>query len=124
MGVKILNRQRFHMSEQFYTELFHSSLTDIDHDTVVGPGTQDTDNQYCCQRSQCACQRSIIRIQGLCHWHNIVVDQRLHKQSRTQSCNRRHNDSDGYRQAGAYIIFQDISQQSFQRRQITAVFFL
>ena len=38
MGIKIFDRQRFHMGKQLHSESFHGSLADCYHDPVISIG--------------------------------------------------------------------------------------
>ena len=64
MGIKILNRQGFHMGEKPDTQVAHRSLADIYHNPVIAIRTDYSRRIYGGHGSQSLQQGSKIRIWG------------------------------------------------------------
>ncbi len=67
------------MGEQLHSESFHRSLADCYHDPVISIGRNNTCCQYHAKLDKPVSKRCKIRIGLPHHWHDILIDQGLHK---------------------------------------------
>ena len=74
MGVKIADRQGFHMPEQLDAEIAHGSLAHIDHNPVIGVGADDPYEIRQRQGKQGPSQGGEVRRLGLGQRQDIIID--------------------------------------------------
>ena len=86
MGIKIFDRQLFHMFKQLITHIHHHSLCHIDHDTVLNERSHNTDPVKSGHPQNCVEQRAKIRIRLGQHRRDIAVNQRFHKHRSLYVC--------------------------------------
>ena len=86
MSVKIFDRQFFHVSKQIVSQVSQGSLGHIDHHTVLGKRSQNTDEIKDCHTENRMKKRREIRIGSLQHGHDIAVDQGLHEHGSLYVC--------------------------------------
>ena len=86
MSVKIFDRQLFHVSKQIVSQVSQGSLGHIDHHTVLGKRSQNTDEIKDCHTENRMKKRREIRIGSLQHGHDIAVDQGLHEHGSLYVC--------------------------------------
>ena len=114
MGIKILDRQLFHVFEQIITEILQCSLSYGYHDTVVSISGRHTDQIKTSHTDNFPEQIAKVRSLLSDHWHDIVIDQSLHEQSTLNACHNAQYNTDQHKDKVNAVIFKDIRHQSFK----------
>ena len=79
MGIKIFDWKTLHVMEHIISQILQGSLCHIYHDPVIGKSSQNTDQIKSCNPQDCSKQRTEIRTALPDQWHDIQIDQILHK---------------------------------------------
>ena len=115
MGIKIADRQRFHVGEQLLTQPAHRALAHVDHNPVIPEGAghaEGIDHRHPHQRQS---QRAEIRAGALGQRGDIDINQLLCEQRSLHRGQRRPHNAEGDRQAGTLVLPEHVPQYTPQR---------
>ena len=99
VGVKIPDRQTFHVGEKLDAQVAQGALGHVDHDTGVEPCGQHADGVDAADAHQCACQRAKVRRGLLGHGDDVIIDQGLEEEACLHVCQRADDDADQHKDA-------------------------
>ena len=108
MLVEITDWQQFHPLEDALAQTQHRALRHVDHQTVVGVGADDTDEQYASEFKEGLGERAVCRCSHLGEWHDVVIDQRTCKKGGGEGGHRGDGDADEDGKDGELVVLQHI----------------
>ena len=122
VGIKKPDRQGLHFCKKLDTQLFHCSLTDIDHNPVVPVSRYNGDDVHNRDSHKRLRQQRKVRRSGLHQRHDVVIHQRLHKEHSPHSRHRSNENTDYHQQKRKLVILYHVSEQTFENPQNVTFF--
>ena len=114
MGIKIFNRQTFHMSKHVVTDPFQGSLGHIHHQSCIKKRSKCSDIINTCHHNQCPYKRCKAWITLGKERQNIIINQIFDKQITGNACQGTDCDSHCHQNAVNSVILPYISEQAHQ----------
>ena len=115
VGVEVADGQLFHALEELLAKLQLGALRNVDHQSVVGVGADDTRYEYQPQFEERLQKRGVFRVVHLRERHDIVIDERLGEKRGGQRCDGREDDAEKHGGDIPFVVLHDDAEQSNER---------